>query len=338
MSYLDQITVDSTTYDLQDSGAQRVTLTESSAPTTSTVGVVGQHYIDTSATVPPYEYVCINVSSGTYTWEPIGENEIYVGDTTPTGIAQQLWIDTGSSGTLQNVVCSVNGISPTSGGNVLLSPTNIGFTSVKYYVNGSTGNNSNDGKTSATAFQTISRALNVISANQYVPAQVCIHIQAGTYNENISKYPWSGLYLELRAEGGNVTISGLRVVGASMLHFTSSDNSQYGFNFVKGTSTSTYLLSVAFEKVYTECPISFDPGNDSNIDTLVCSSGCQFVIGYRGQLTFTNVAKSTCFTLNYSTMINTWGSITATPTVYDSCHSIVQGISNLTTTGTVLSV
>lgn len=75
MSYLDQITVDSTTYDLQDSGAQRATLTGSTAPTTSTVGVVGQHYINTSATGHPYEYVCTNVSSGTYTWIPVDASD-----------------------------------------------------------------------------------------------------------------------------------------------------------------------------------------------------------------------------------------------------------------------
>ena len=75
MSYLDQITVGSTTYDLQDSGAQRVTLTGTSAPTTSTVGVVGQHYINTSATSHPYEYVCTAVSSGTYTWIPVDSSE-----------------------------------------------------------------------------------------------------------------------------------------------------------------------------------------------------------------------------------------------------------------------
>lgn len=75
MSYLDQITVGETTYDLQDSGAQRVTLTGTSAPTTSTVGVVGQHYINTTATGHPYEYVCTAVSSGTYTWVPVDSSD-----------------------------------------------------------------------------------------------------------------------------------------------------------------------------------------------------------------------------------------------------------------------
>ena len=71
MSYLDQITVGSTTYDLQDSGAQRETITGSGAPSTSTVGTVGLHYINTSATGHPYEYVCVGATGSTYTWIPI---------------------------------------------------------------------------------------------------------------------------------------------------------------------------------------------------------------------------------------------------------------------------
>lgn len=206
MSYLDQITVDSTTYDLQDSGAQRVTLTGSSAPTTSTVGVVGQHYIDTSATAPPYEYVCINVSSGTYTWEPIGENEIYVGDTTPTGTAQQLWIDTGSSGTIQNVVCSVNGISPTSGGNVDLIPA----VRPTYYIDGTNGSDSNDGSQSRP-FATINKALDLIKVykiQNIYPA--IVYIAAGTYDEflDLRRFP---LELDINLQG-DVTISGILCV------------------------------------------------------------------------------------------------------------------------------
>jgi len=86
MSYLDQITVGSTTYDIQDSNAQRETITGSGAPTTSTVGTVGLHYFNTSATAPPYEYICTNVSGNTYTWLPAGYGEagssgVYYGTT-----------------------------------------------------------------------------------------------------------------------------------------------------------------------------------------------------------------------------------------------------------------
>lgn len=72
MSYIDQITVGSTTYDIQDSNAQRKILEGAGAPTTSTVGTLGQHYYNTSATQPPYEYVCVGISGSTYTWLPFG--------------------------------------------------------------------------------------------------------------------------------------------------------------------------------------------------------------------------------------------------------------------------
>lgn len=98
MSYLDQITVGSTTYDLQDSDAQRKTITGSGVPTSSTVGEVGLHYFDTSAVAPPYEYVCTAVSGSTYTWMPAGYGEdgnpgIYYGSTQPSDPDIKVWVD-----------------------------------------------------------------------------------------------------------------------------------------------------------------------------------------------------------------------------------------------------
>lgn len=42
------------------------------APTTSTVGAIGQHYLNTSATKAPYEWVCVKISGSTYTWVEVG--------------------------------------------------------------------------------------------------------------------------------------------------------------------------------------------------------------------------------------------------------------------------
>lgn len=232
MSYLDQITVDSTTYDLQDSGAQRVTLTGSSAPTTSTVGVVGQHYINTSATEPPYEYVCISVSSGTYTWEPIGEEEVYVGNTTPTGTAQKLWIDTGSSGNTQNVVCSVNGISPSSGGNVDVTPTARPY----YYIDGTNGSDSNDGSQSHP-FATINKALDLIKGYKIQTVYPAIvYIAEGTYDEflDLRRLP---LELNINLQG-DVTISGILCVYSTC--FISADIDGGHKLTVQNSSNVTY--------------------------------------------------------------------------------------------------
>ena len=48
-------------------------LTGSSAPATSTAGVVGQYYANTSTT-PPTRYVCTAVSGSTYTWTRVASN------------------------------------------------------------------------------------------------------------------------------------------------------------------------------------------------------------------------------------------------------------------------
>lgn len=82
MNYLDQITVGSITYDLQDSNAQRKMLEGAGAPTTSTVGTIGQHYYNTSATEPPFEYICTSVSGSTYTWLPFGMTILSYGNST----------------------------------------------------------------------------------------------------------------------------------------------------------------------------------------------------------------------------------------------------------------
>ncbi|MCP1306476.1 hypothetical protein [Paenibacillus tyrfis] len=63
-------------------------------------------------------------------------------------------------------------------------------TPLKLYVNGSTGNDANDGKTAATAFKTIQKAVNSLPQ---VINHVCeIIIAAGTYNEEVTISGFSG--------------------------------------------------------------------------------------------------------------------------------------------------
>lgn len=73
-----------------------------SAPTTSTIGAIGQHYLNTSAIEPPYEWVCVKVSGSTYTWVEVGsgsgggEANITISDTAPE--SGNMWIDTSEDG------------------------------------------------------------------------------------------------------------------------------------------------------------------------------------------------------------------------------------------------
>jgi hypothetical protein len=55
-------------------------LTGTSTPTTSTVGAVGQFYIDTAGSIL---YQCFTVSGNTYTWNKISVS-IYTGTTEPS--------------------------------------------------------------------------------------------------------------------------------------------------------------------------------------------------------------------------------------------------------------
>lgn len=80
------------------------TIKGSGVPTTSTAGLVGQHYFNTSATESPYEYVCTDATGSVYTWEPIGakgdtgDSGVYYGTTTPTDPDVTVWIDPSGTG------------------------------------------------------------------------------------------------------------------------------------------------------------------------------------------------------------------------------------------------
>ena len=98
MNYLDQITVGSITYDIQDSNAQRETIQGAGVPSSGIVGTIGLHYFDTTASAPPYEYICTAASNGNYTWLPAGygedgESGVYYGTTQPSDTNIHVWID-----------------------------------------------------------------------------------------------------------------------------------------------------------------------------------------------------------------------------------------------------
>lgn len=235
-------------------------------------------------------------------------------------------------------VRSVNNISPV-GTDVTLTPENIGFTSKNYYVNGSTGDDNNTGLSSVSAFKTISKALRTIELNPYDPLRIVVHIETGIYNEKISSYLWDSATIELHAENGEVEIAQLLITGCKQVHFTSASNSTYGFTIKKNTATTgTELATFGFTEIYTECPMKFDTQSDSSMIPLRITLASKFVIGYRGQLTFVNVTSANSFSIICSEMFNTWGNISTSVTTYEAQHAIVCGVSNMTTTGTALTI
>lgn len=235
-------------------------------------------------------------------------------------------------------VRSVNNILPVDT-NITIAPENLGFASKNYYVNGSTGDDNNTGLSPTNAFKTISKAITEIVLTKYGPLQIVIHIETGIYNEKISSYLWNSASIEFHAEHGEVEIAQLLIAGCKQIHFTSDSNTTYGFTFKKNSATTgTDLTTFGCTEVYTECPMKFDTQSDSTMVPLRITLASKFVIGYRGQLSFVNVTSANSFSIICSEMFNTWGNISTSVTTYEAQHAIVCGVSNMTTTGSALTI
>ncbi|MNH83813.1 hypothetical protein D3C73_362170 [compost metagenome] len=86
-----------------------------------------------------------------------------------------------------------------------------------YYINASTGSDSNDGLSASTAFQTIKRAIDLIP--QIINHSVTINIASGTYNETVNLNGYLG-YGNLSLQGANVVASTHNVIGFVANHCT----------------------------------------------------------------------------------------------------------------------
>lgn len=233
---------------------------------------------------------------------------------------------------------TINNIAPTNA-NVTLTPENVGFASANYYVDGTNGSDSNSGTTSQTPFKTISKAVTTIQNSVYAPLKIIVHIKGGTYNERVRAYFWNSSTIQLNAEDGEVEIAEINLSGSKQIHFTSNSNNTYGFTFKKNTATaSTDLMAFAFTELYTECPIKIDPQSDSSMVPLNITQGSKFVIGYRGQLSFVNVTSANAFRIHCSEMFSTWGTISTSVTTYEATHAIVCGVTNMTASGSALTI
>lgn len=83
--------------------------------------------------------------------------------------------------------------------NSVVSATTSNLT---YYVNTTTGNDSNDGLTSGTAFKTITKAVSLLP--QVISSTVIINVADGTYNENIYLNGFLGVG-SITVQGNNTT-------------------------------------------------------------------------------------------------------------------------------------
>lgn len=103
-NYIKQVKIGEAVYDVYDESAHSECENISSAiqmlsgatpPTTSTVGVVGQTYYDTTGD-SFYKCIAANQQSGTYTWKE-HMSEIFSFGTSAPSNKKILWIDTNSA-------------------------------------------------------------------------------------------------------------------------------------------------------------------------------------------------------------------------------------------------
>jgi hypothetical protein len=122
--------------------------------------------------------------------------------------ADEIDYDNSTSGlTATDVQAAIDELANNPGGRELLTAART------YYVNGSTGSDSNDGLSSGAAFATIQKAVNVASALDNGGFNITISVASGTYDETVvlRSFVGSGLII---IEGNTSTPSLVNVRGA----------------------------------------------------------------------------------------------------------------------------
>lgn len=121
--------------------------------------------------------------------------------------------------------------------------------SLKLYVNGATGDDSNDGLSTASAFKTINRAINYL--NKYLVGDVIIYAEPSVYNEKLIFEGFCGLgslylYLKTSTLNGDVWISScttpIKIYGQDTSNpFNLNHTTSYQSAFRIHTSPYVYL-------------------------------------------------------------------------------------------------
>lgn len=118
-----------------------------------------------------------------------------------------------------------------------------------YYVNAATGNDSNDGLTSGTAFKTIQAAINKLP--QIVNHVITVTVAAGTYNETLNISGFMG--------GGQIIVNGANALAAThnlndvFLNKVQIPVSITGFNCTSTTTDGFTALSCNAVAAFVYC-------------------------------------------------------------------------------------
>ena len=140
-------------------GTQALTGVTISGPTS---GITGEDVTFTANATPANATQPV-----TYSWVIQGQNNV----TNFSGLSDQITVSWPDDGSYSITVTADNGVNSVQDSH--------SFTAIEWYVNGSSGNDSNDCTSANAACATVQAALDKASAN------ATIHIAAGTYNEEI---------------------------------------------------------------------------------------------------------------------------------------------------------
>lgn len=246
--------------------------------------------------------------------------------------------DVGALADTVNPVLSINNRTPDSNtGNIAMDYSNVGITKSGLWVDGTNGLDTNDGKTEATAFKTIGKAVSM-----YRDPTICsrneINIKAGTYDENIQAYFESNACVTFKAIGGEVIVADLHLYAPGKVRFASQDSGSYGFTFKKLTNTSSSLFEVTNCTMENGCPLHFDCDSDTNLEPFIIRA-TDMALSWRGGLTMANVAKTYSILADRSTVRFWQATMTSNVMAIQSEHSVILGAgNNITINGTALSI
>lgn len=141
------------------------------------------------------------------------------------------YTDTGLSGKQATLVSgtnikTINSSSILGSGDLTISGGGFESAADNYYVNASTGSDSNDGLTSGTPFLTIQKAFNVLQT-KVIASNVSVNVAAGSYSEKVTVA--SVIYV------GNYRVS---VLGASTVDDTGTSESGVSYSYSGGVVTA----------------------------------------------------------------------------------------------------
>lgn len=146
----------------------------------------------------------------------------------------------------------------------LTTKVTVSLADATYYVNASSGSDSNNGTTSGTAFKTIAKAMSLLP--QIINHNVTINVATGTYNETvkINGYNGSGIFT-ISGVGSTTIIQNFQVIGSGIFVTIQNISTSYTSDnivikwskcvFVNNCTNQATITGAAFVSFYASAGI-----------------------------------------------------------------------------------